>query len=152
MSRWVFVGSAVLALAVLGSCTPRKQEAPPPVQEAALPEEFLTFWTNFRGAVLSGDQGAVAALVKFPFETRGQLDDAPVLTHDRDAFPGVLEKLLSQDPGLTPEPSTMRQLIEANETAPAGALDAGGQSARVGVFVFVLEDGHWRLTRGYLDE
>jgi hypothetical protein len=113
---------------------------------------FRSFWIQFRTAALSGDSGKVAALTYFPFETRGTLDDSPVQKVGRVEFDRLLGRLLEQDPGLRPEPETMRALLERTTAVEDREVVEGGKTARLGTFVFRRVDGAWRFTRAYVEE
>lgn len=108
------------------------------------------FWSAFRAAVANKDNSAIASLSEFPFKTRGTLDSAPVVVHDRSSFLKVVDRMLDQDPGLKAEPETMRDLIK--RTARIQPSSAGGSSARLGSFVFQTSQGRWRFTMAYIDE
>ena len=107
------------------------------------------FWGAFRKAVASKDHNALATLCEFPFKTRGPLDRDPVVDRDRAAFLGMIDRLLNQDPGLRPEPETMRDLIGRTAVLRPSS---DGSSARLGAFVFGRIQGRWRFTMAYLDE
>jgi hypothetical protein len=70
---------------------------PQPDMVAAQGESFERFWMVFRQAVLAGDKDRVASMTRFPFETRGTMDDDPVKTHDRASFLRILDRLLTDD-------------------------------------------------------
>jgi len=58
----------------------------PPVVEQKSLDDFAAYWPEFREAVASGDRDKIAALTRFPFETRGDSDDDPVRKLDREKF------------------------------------------------------------------
>jgi hypothetical protein len=120
------------------------------IKRKDLSGEFQTFWTGFREAVLRGDKAAVESMTQFPFKTRGILDSDPVKTYDQASFDGIYEKLLAQDTGLSPEPETMRHLIERTK-AGKGSGD-GDEMARVGNFVFQKIADRWCFTQAYMEE
>lgn len=107
-----------------------------------------SFWASLRKAALAGDTDAVAALTRFPFKTRGELDGEPWVQHGREGFPAVFSRLLQQDTGLAAEEEPLRRLIERTPSLQEGA--AG--SARLAALVFELVDGRWMLTAAYLAE
>lgn len=134
----------VLGFLVQASCAqPAKQRAP---------DEFATFWTGFRTAVLAGERDRIASMTEFPFRTRGPLDSDPVRTHDRAGFPRLLDRLLAQDPGTARETSTMRRLIQDKTAITERDVNSMGNQARVGNFVFRKVGEHWVFTLAYLDE
>ena len=115
-------------------------------------ESFPAFWSQFRDATLAGDLKRVAQLTQFPFRTRGPSDSDPTVTHARAAFDSVFQKLLRQDPGLSPEPETMRSLIDRTATVTSDQLGDGGQTARIGLFLFQKVGTRWLFAMAYKDE
>jgi len=113
---------------------------------------FQDFWLEFRRAVLVGDKEHVAALTRFPFHIRGPLDTDSVVAYDRQAFLGIVDRLLEQDPGLRPEPERMRDLIDRTDSVTSRHLGDGGRTARIGVFVFERGPDGWRFSRAYVDQ
>ena len=59
-------------------------------QQAPRDEGFQAFWQGFRAAALAGDLGAVARMSRLPVESRGELDDDPVLRLTAATFPPEL--------------------------------------------------------------
>jgi hypothetical protein len=108
------------------------------------------FWVAFRSAVAAGNPEGIAALADFPFQTRGPSDSDPVVPRDRAAFLQLVGQMLETDSGMKPEPEPMRALIA--RTPELRPSSAGGNSARVGSFVFRQVQGRWRFTMAYLDE
>ena len=139
-------------VAPVAPVAPGAAAEPADAQDAAARAALAVFWTRFRTAALAGDPAAVAALARFPFRTRGEMDDDPTRTHDRAAFAALLPRLLAQDPGLAAEPETVRDLIARTAVLPADALDADGRRARLGPLVFerAAGEGGWRLAMAYL--
>jgi hypothetical protein len=111
--------------------------------------DFAHFWTDFRGAVLSGDRDAVVAMSRLPLEVRGTLDDEPPRLLDAAALHEALPDLLRQDAGLAASPRPMFQLVEGTPQPALPAPEAAG--ARVGTFEFALGPDGWRLIRAYVD-
>jgi hypothetical protein len=125
---------------------------PQPDMVAAQGESFERFWMVFRQAVLAGDKDRVASMTRFPFETRGTMDDDPVKTHDRASFLRILDRLLADDAGTTAASETMRQYIERTTTLTERNVAPGDTEARVGNFGFARLGGRWLFTRAYIDE
>ena len=119
---------------------------------AAQTQSFDRFWAAFRQAILAGDKAAIAAVTRFPFETRGTSDDDPVKTYDRAAFPSVLDTLLAQQSDESLAGETVRQFVERTTTLPQRALGDTGDTAVVGPFSFVKTNGRWQLTRVYTSD
>src|SRR3712207_257736 len=59
-------------------------------------KDFATFWTDFRGAILSKDTSSIQAMTHFPFQTRGESDSDPVVEYSKEEFPSVLQAYLQQ--------------------------------------------------------
>jgi hypothetical protein len=124
--------------------------------------DFRAFWAAFRSAALAGDTARVAALTRFPFRTRGDMDGDRVRRHPRRAFPALfLARALVVDPGLSTEPETMRDLVERTIVPGDGTVDAKGRHARVGAFVFERvavssptrrRARAWRFVQAYLPD
>ena len=140
-----FVGVLLLTL-MLPACL-----AQPPARKNA-GEDFQGFWSGFRAAALAGDQQKVAAMTQFPFKTRGVMDSDPVVSHDRAGFLKLWDKLLEQDPGLKPEPETMRQFIQRKTQIVAADLGRTGSTARIASFVFQKVNDRWLFTMAYVEE
>jgi hypothetical protein len=140
-----FVGVLLLTL-MLPACM-----AQPPARKNA-GEDFQGFWNGFRAAVLANDQQKVAALTQFPFKTRGVMDGDPVVSHESAGFLILWDKLLTQDPGLKPEPETMRQFIQRKTRIAATDLGRTGSTARIASFVFQKVNDRWLFTMAYVEE
>src|SRR5688500_13271637 len=135
------IGWIVLMGTLVGGCGEKLSQAAPDSRIAAaamsdpLPaadarsENVQLFWQEFRGAVLADDRTALLSRVRFPFTTRGQSDDDPVISHDQPGFWEVYARLMAQDVGLS-QPQTVRQLIENHPQPPPIAL-GGGKTAAV---------------------
>jgi hypothetical protein len=112
--------------------------------------DFDSYWRELRPALLAANAESVARLTKFPFTVRGELDDDPVRTIDRPAFPGILRQLLAQDVGLSPEPEPLSRYLKRLDTVPPSAV--AGTSARVASMQFTLGSDGWRFVGAYLAE
>jgi hypothetical protein len=112
-------------------------------------KEFQSFWTEFRAAVKADDKEKIASLTAFPFKTRGTLDSDPVRKHTKASFLKILDKLLDDDPGLSPKEDKMRSFIERK--AEIESKDLNGDRAQIGNFVFEKAQGKWAFTFAYLD-
>jgi len=127
---------------------PRRAQTPLAPGESRAGRDFGAFWVDFRAAVVRRDRGSIAAMARFPFRTRGELDESPEKECDRAGFDRILDSLLSQDVGLSREPESMRDYIGRLERAPAGA--AQGDAARVGQFEFRRIEGRWLWVKSYV--
>jgi hypothetical protein len=113
-------------------------------------QSLQEFWSVFRGEVLAGDKKKIASMTKFPFKTRGVSDDDPIITHNRDSFIRMLDRLLKHDPGLRREPDTMRDLVERTVIVPKKYIF--GDMFRIGDFCFEKTQGIWHFTKAYTDD
>lgn len=133
-------GSAALETAVVVDSGPAAAAEPA--------GSFAEFWPAFRAAVLADDAAAVAARTRFPFRTRGPMDGDPTIAHDAAAFPPLLARLLTQDPGLGGGAGdTMRRLIERTPTVDTSREPP--DEVAVGDFVFERDAGGWRFARAF---
>lgn len=154
---WPLAG-CVAVLSLVTACGAREQPAAETPRDTVALAETETrtdtsaqgFWRTFRDAALVGDTTRVAAMTRFPLETRGPMDDDPVQPVPRDAFADVFARVMRQDSGLAPHPETMRALIE--RTPSLGARELGDGEFRVGALAFAHTADGWRLVRAYLEE
>lgn len=112
--------------------------------------DFNSYWRELRPALLAANAESVARLTEFPFTVRGELDDDPVRSIERPAFPGILRQLLAQDVGLSPEPEPLSRYLKRTETVPPSAVT--GTAARVASMQFALGSDGWRFVGAYLGE
>jgi hypothetical protein len=112
--------------------------------------DFNSYWRELRPALLAANAEAVARLTKFPFTVRGELDDDPVRAIERPAFPAILQQLLAQDVGLSPEPEPLSRYLKRVETVPPSAVT--GTAARIASMQFALGSDGWRFVGAYLGE
>ena len=118
-------------------------------KKAEPPADFKVYWSQFRKAVHENEKEAVASLTNFPFKTRGEMDDDPVLTHDRKAFLAMIEEMLAEDSGSAKNPATMRELIEKTTSIPERAWGDGGRTVRIGNFIFENINKKWLFSYAY---
>ena len=116
------------------------------------PDNAQEYWSTFRQAVLNDDVSSVIAVTEFPFILRGQLDDSPVRHLSRDEFTGEFPRMLASDPGMSPDPTSMKDYIARTSKLPTSFCNATGNQVRVGDWVFNLTPNGWRLVEAYLDE
>lgn len=116
-------------------------------------EELQKFWSEFRAAALANDKARIASMVQFPFRTRGNDDSDPIVLHSKASFFRIWDKLLAQDPGLSPGLDTTRRFLERKTTVTSKDITIRGSksSARVGDFVFTKVQGKWMFTFAYLN-
>jgi hypothetical protein len=112
--------------------------------------DFNSYWRELRPALLAANAESVARLTRFPFTVRGELDDDPMQSIERPAFPSILGQLLAQDVGLSPEPEPLSRYLKRVDTVPPSAVT--GTAARVASMQFELGSDGWRFVGAYLGE
>jgi hypothetical protein len=119
----------------------------PASAQTPVPADAQSFYVALRSAALSGRTDSVAALVRFPLQTRGVMDGDPVLKHDARTFPKLLPKLLDADAGVDGK-TNMRQLLASKPALTPN--DANGKGRyRVANFVFERTKTGWRWVFAY---
>lgn len=114
--------------------------------------DFSEFWTAFRAAALANDKEKVASMTKFPFPVHGTLDSSPSKSYDKAGFLKLFDTLMQQDPGLNPEPDTMRHYLERHPRPAEKDVRPGGTSARAANFEFQNVGGKWMFTTAYVED
>jgi len=105
------------------------------------------FWMQFQSAVQSTNTKKIQALTTFPFELKGEMDDAPIQKYNKKKFLLLLPKLLSADSGTASKPIAMKDLIL--KTANVKKSENG--EFQLGIFVFRNENGRWSWIRAYYE-
>jgi len=105
---------------------------------------FRAFWQAFRAAALADDMVAITRMSRLPVESRGELDDEPMLRLTAATLPAAFRRLLRT----VEEPETRRRVLDTihdmpEPRVPGDELRAG--QARVGSLVFRLGRNGWRL-------
>ncbi|MCR0983116.1 hypothetical protein [Roseomonas populi] len=111
-------------------------------------EAFFAFWQAFRAAVLAGDLEAVARMSRLPVESRGELDDEPVLRLTATTFPPAFRRLLAT----VDDPASGRTVLDGIRDTPRPRLDGRNASpgqVNLGSLQFGLGRNGWRLTTIY---
>ncbi len=122
--------------------------------KTACPDSAQQYWKKFRTTVLQNNTNGVADLTQFPFiMSSGIVDEdrrnKPI---QRAEFLKQYPHLLTRDPGLSLEPSTMWDLIKSNERLTAAFCAADDGQFRVGDWVFQKESQNWRFVQAYVGE
>ena len=119
------------------------------VAQATRPaEEFRAFWQTFRAAALTGEMTAIARMSRLPVESRGELDDEPVLRLTAATLPAAFRRLLRT----VEEVETGRTMLEVIRDTPEPRPDAASlraNQARVGSLEFLRGRDGWRLATLY---
>lgn len=121
-------------------------------REAGCHASAQKYWTAFRAAALQQDPSALARLSKFPFAVSGALDDSGKREVTREKFAEIVPVLLGTDPGLSPQPTTMKDLLRATTRLSPSSCNASGNQFRVGAWVFELTAEGWRFAQAFVDE
>jgi hypothetical protein len=117
-------------------------------QQAPRDEGFQAFWQGFRAAALAGDLGAVARMSRLPVESRGELDDDPVLRLTAATFPPAFRRLLAtvEDPA---SGRTVRDAIQAAAVPRLDRRNASPGQVRLDSLQFARGRDGWRLATIY---
>ncbi len=125
----------------------------PENKQAKSYDAHAPFWQAFQSAVASKDAKLVSEFIEFPFRTRGPMDGDPVTTVNVEEFIALWPTLLSLDPGMTVDPTTMVDMVAATAEIPPIALDMqDGIAFRVGNFEFVKGDTGWHFAMSYISQ
>ena len=118
------------------------------------PHTVQRYWQEFRTAVVKNDVDRIADLTQFPFVvSAGTLDaDRTTKTVRRSEFIKIFPRLLTNDPGVNPQPSTMRDLINENERLTTLFCSPDGGQIRVGDWVFQQIGQNWRFMQAYAED
>lgn len=116
------------------------------------PESAQVFWTSFRHVVLKKGASEVSKYTAFPFEVAGELDSSKKREIDKREFVKLFPSLLTTDPGLSPEPTTMRCFVKGTLTLPSRACNRDSKEFRLGSWLFRLTAEGWRFVRAYIEE
>lgn len=115
---------------------------------------FRFFWVEFRNAVLDNDVATIKSLTRFPFETKGPLEDDPKKKFVAREFDLLWPRLLETDPhSWGPLRDSMKELIARREEPSVEEIstEPSGQ-VQVGVFVFRKIKNRWMFTRAIVAE
>ncbi|WP_458095167.1 hypothetical protein [Roseomonas sp. WA12] len=121
---------------------------PAGAQVARNAEEFRAFWQTFRTAALAGDMAAITRMSRLPVESRGELDDEPVLRLTATALPAAFRRLLRT----VEEVETGRTVLQTIRDTPEPWGDPASlraNQARVGSLEFRRGREAWRLATIY---
>lgn len=117
-------------------------------QPAARDEGFHAFWQGFRTAALTGDLATVTRMSRLPVESRGELDDEPVLRLTAATFPPAFRRLLTtiDDPV---SGRTLRDTIRDTMELRLDDRNASPGQVRLDSLQFERARDGWRLTTIY---
>jgi hypothetical protein len=125
-----------------------------PTEEPLQDSVFRFYWVAFRQAVLDNNVSKVKSLTRFPFETKGPLEEDKKKKFIAKEFDLLWPRLLETDPhSWGPLRDSMRELIVRREeprveeisTEPTGKI-------QVGAFLFQKIKNRWYFTRAIVAE
>jgi hypothetical protein len=150
--RYKYISNAVSLFVIcvaLAGC-----DAPVLAAKTACTADAQQFWKRFRIAVLENNPSGVADLTQFPFiVSSGIVDtDRKNTSIQRTEFIKRYPQLLSQDPGLKIEPSTMLDLIKTSEQLKESFCASDGEQFRAGDWVFQVKSQNWRFVQVYVGD
>ena len=119
-----------------------------PVQ-ADVPADAQAFWAKFRTAILADNQDKVISITQFPFKTRGDLDDDPIRSHNKDDFLKIYNKIFNEDSH--DATTTVKKIIEKKEKLIAKDFLLKNY-IRIENLVFEKKKGKWYFTFAYVME
>lgn len=125
----------------------------------ANPTDFAGFWTHFRSLVLDKKYSEIAKYTVFPLQTRGSMDDQPILTYTAGEFEKLFPLFLASPTGLSTDfNETQLDYIKARPTltfrtdGKIPSLSADGKKAEVSAMKFEQRPEGWRLVFLYLED
>ncbi len=108
---------------------------------------FDPFWSEFRKALLAGDEAKLRRLSAPVVRSHGELDDDPKLEVAAAGIKASLDRLVA-DPGEAEPGRSMRDLLNSDDPG-APVPEEPATYRRVGPLVFEEGAGGWRLTEIY---
>lgn len=165
MKKFISVGLGSLFL--LFGCGGNKPGAPVPakdtVQQTREVREnaeagFAGFWTRFRAAALAGNYTELSRYTVFPLQTRGLMDNQPVITYSEGEFAALFKLFLQTSTGLNTDnfDETQADYIKANPTITFNTgklpLMHDNKTAAVASMEFENTSAGWKLKFLYLTD
>lgn len=163
MKKYMAMG--MVALGLLAACgnkpsqTQGNADSTKTTAPAVQNEEFAAFWTSFRNAVLAGDFATLKTRTVFPLQTRGPMDNQPIVTYGEGEFEKLFNLFLDSPTGLSTDFSeTNRSYIRANPEIKFTAdgrvptMQKDGKTAAVTSMEFKLYADGWKLVFLYLED
>lgn len=120
--------------------------------EAGCQASAQEYWEAFRTIALQQEPSTLATMSKFPFAVRGALDDSDKREVTREQFATIVPVLLETDPGVSPRPTTMKELLRTTTRLPPSSCNTSGNQFRVGAWVFQLTAEGWRFVQAIVEE
>jgi hypothetical protein len=112
---------------------------------------FSLFWPAFRRAVMEKDTVRILQLTHFPFETRGESDDDPVVRYSQADFLRLYPLLLGQPTGLSLD-GKETELDLLRTTLKSDSLRPTEDQARLGALEFRKIEDEWKFAFAYLTD
>jgi hypothetical protein len=117
-------------------------------------KDFILFWGKFRTAVINNDSAQLILLSDFPIQTRGPLDNDPVIEYSRQKFTFVFNAFLNQFSGEwsgKDNDSGKTEFDVIKNWGIPNRKDIMAEQARIGDMIFFKIDGKWKLSFLYLE-
>lgn len=120
--------------------------------------DFAAFWTDFREAALDGNMDVLKEYTEFPLQTRGMMDNEPVITYSRNEFEPMFALFLQTPTGLNSNNFNETQLdyMRVNPTVTFNEnrlpMMQDGKKASVASMQFELTLTGWKLKFIYLTD
>lgn len=115
-----------------------------------VPADALVFWTKFRASVLNDEPDKIVAVTKFPFKIRGDSDNDPERSYDKEAFLKLYQTIFNQLDRRAQK--TVKEVMKEKELLLPKNLH-GDQKIRIENLIFrKQEDGKWKFTFAYVLE
>ncbi len=107
-------------------------------------DEFRTYWTLFRKAVIEKDTSTIIALATFPIQTRGTFDSDPIIKLNKGRFKKTFFSFLESFNGIDLEAGTNYDFIKNKKVISERVVN---NRIRIGdmVFLYIKNEG-WRLS------
>lgn len=164
MKKYALAGFGFLLFAF--GCGNSKPADPVPVTDSAQTRvqapvgetDFPSFWTKFREAAVAGDFPRLAKHTRFPLQTRGMMDEQPVVTYAENEFEKLFGLFLKTPTGLNANNFDETQLdyIKANPTLTFSEnklpIMHDNKTAAVVSMEFENTAEGWKLTFLYLTD
>lgn len=165
MKNYIVYGLGICLLAA--GCGNSKPADPAPSKDsthtqaptpAPAETDFAVFWTHFREAALAGDYAGLAKRTRFPLQSRGMMDEQPVVTYTEAEFEKLFGLFLKTPTGLNANNFDETQLdyIKANPTLKFSEtklpMMQGNKTAAVTSMEFENTPQGWKLTFLYLTD
>lgn len=116
-----------------------------------LPQNFNSFWTEFRNSALEMDTNTLFRSVNFPLEVIGREDNDPKFKISKDKFRLVFAEFLNTKTEMDYDDNRNFLNVTIKAENYSGYLPDGTTFQRMNDMIFEKKDNKWKLTYIYLD-